>query len=187
MKKFTVKDFITYNNPCFSCGEKINLRIGKSHGVADLRPTVKPEYTVIDLQITYTHTLQLWIFHKTNKIISSDARSLSDYLLNHQIHLHSSCTKCYTSIHSDPLVFNTNKGYVEPVGLSSEQLIITDEDNIYTLFSSFKDEKTTVSVDRISSATPISPVKLDLPLLPLYKAKTKEYLINKLKTYLTFS
>jgi len=186
MKKFTVKDFITYNNPCFSCGKKISLRVSAMSGTAGLRPTVKPEYTVIDLEITYTNTLQLWIFHKTNKIISSDNRSLADYLTTHQIYLRSYCD-CYTAIDSRFLTFNLNKGYVEPVGISTERLMVNDRTNIYTLNSSFIEEKTHVTIDRVDQTTPISPIQFEMPLLPLYKVKSRERLIEKLKTYITFS
>lgn len=187
MKKFTVKDFITYNNPCFSCGEKINLKIGHDHGTAELRPTVKPDYTVIDLRVTYTHTLQLWIFHKTNKIITSDGRGLADYLYNHNIYLQSQCSKCYTSIQSQFLEFNLDKGFIKPVGIKTEKLIMLDDDNMYTIYSSFEEEKSMVAVDRINKATPVAPTCFDLPLLPLSKFKTKERYLDKIKVYLTFS
>jgi hypothetical protein len=189
MKRFTVKDFISYNAPCFSCGEKIILKIGHvgEHIEGYLRPTVKPDHTVIDLKVSYHHTLQLFIYHQTNKIISTDIRGLTDYLYSHKLFLQSFCDKCYTSVKSHFLTFNLDKGYVEPVGISSERLMVTDDDNMYAMDSSFMEEKSIVTVSRISKATPVSPVWFHLPLLPLYKIKTKERLVNKIKTYLTFS
>lgn len=186
MKTFTVKDFIAYNNPCFSCGKSINFKVYANEGTSGLRPTVKPDYTSIDLQVTYTSTLQLWVFHKTNKIISSDSRLLADYLYNHKIYLSTFCD-CYSSITSQFLEFNLDKSYIAPVGISSERLVVSDDHNMYTIYSSFIDEETSVSVDTIDKTTPVSPIQFKMPLLPLYKIKTKERLINKLKTYVTFS
>lgn len=192
MKKFTVKDFISYNNPCFSCGENIHFKVvtttkdGPSD-IVQLRPTVKPDYTVVDLKVTYTKTLQLWIFHQNNKIISSDIRGLTSYLEEHKLFLSSRCDKCYTNIESNFLEFNLDKGYVKPVGISRELLIVSDEHNMYQIHSSFIAEQSTVVVDKISKTTPISPVRFEAPLLPLYKFKDKEHLINKMKTYLIFS
>lgn len=188
MKKFTAKDFIAYNNPCFSCGERISFRLGIEGPVStQLRPTVKPEYTVVDLKVTYTITLQLWIFHKSNKIITSDTRGFADFLFDNKLYLHSRCDKCMTTIQSQFLEFNIDKGYAKPTGISREVLIVQDNMNLYNLQSSFIEEKSVLTVDRIDKTTPISPILLELPLLPMYKFKDKEQFLNKIKTYLTFS
>ena len=191
MKKFTVKDFITYNNPCFSCGNKISFKIGSVNGANQppvyIRSTVTPERTEIDLKVTYNDTLQLWIFHKSNKILSSDMRGLTDYLAGHKLFLSSRCDKCYTSIESHFLEFNLNKGFINPVGVSLETLMVYDEKNLYQVYSSFIKECSVVVVDRINKTTPISPMRFDLPLLPLYKFRDKDKFLNKMKTYLIFS
>ena len=82
MKKFTVKDFIAYNNPCFSCGSPINFRVGfldleTKADVSYLRPVVTPNHTEIDLIIKYStnEALKLCIFHKTNKIFVGSTRN----------------------------------------------------------------------------------------------------------------
>lgn len=197
MKKFTVKDFITYNNPCFSCGEKISFKIGyvpnklgrspSSMIPAYIRSTITPERTEIDLKVTYTDTLQLWIFHKSNKILSTDMRGLTDYLGGHKLFLNSWCDKCGTKIDSHFLEFNINKGFIIPVGLSQESLNIDDGKNLYHMVSSFIEETSTVFINRLDKAIPVSPIKFVLPLLPLYKFKDKNKLLQKLKTYVTFS
>lgn len=191
MKKFTVKDFIAYNNPCFSCGERISFKIGiienTVDGMAHLRPTVAPEHTVVDLKITYNSSLQLWIFHKSNKIISSNNKELTTFLSKNNIFLHSRCDKCYTNVQSQFLEFNLDKGFIKPVGISEEMIIITDDNNMYHVNSSFIEERTSVVVDRLDKATPVSPIKFELPLLPMYKFKDKEHFLNKMKTYVLFS
>lgn len=192
MKKFTVKDFITYNNPCFSCGNKISFRIGSiatvsASDVIYLRPNVTLDRTEVDLKISYTQTLQLWTFHKSNKILSSDIEGLTNYLTDHKLVLNSRCDHCYTTIESFPLEFNLPKGFIKPVGVNKEMLIVSDDMNMYQIHSYFPEEKSFVAIDRINKTTPVSPMRLELPLLPLYKFKDKEHFINKIKTYLIFS
>ena len=191
MKKFTVKDFIGYNNPCFSCGERISFKLGiVTNGVdgsAQLRPTVKPEYTVVDLKVTYSKTLQLWIFHNTNKFIASNPIDFTEYLNENHLFLHSKCDKCMSSIESMFLEFNKDMGFVKPVSISREILLVNDDRNQFILNSSFAWNKSVLSADRLDKTAPISPIVLDLPLLPLYKFKTKERFLNKVKTYVVFS
>jgi hypothetical protein len=129
MRKFTVKDFIAYNNPCFSCDNQINFKIGfldleTKADISYLRPTVTPNYTEIDLVITYSDALKLYIFHKTNKILTNSQRGLTRYLSSHKLFLHSTCDRCYTQIESQFLDFNLDKGFVAAVGLSSERLMV---------------------------------------------------------------
>jgi hypothetical protein len=191
MKQFTVKDFIAYNNPCFSCQRAISFRICvaiKPDGTAvSLRPTVSLDQTEIDLKTTYLDTLKLWIFHTTNKIISSNFSELTEYLNNNTIFLMSTCDNCGTGIQSEVLTFNLDKGYIKPVTINSEGLIIYDDKSLYEIFSDFENKKTSVLINVLDKTHPISPVRFELPLLPLYKFKTRERILEKLKTYLTFS
>lgn len=193
MKQFTVKDFIGYNNPCFSCGEHISFRIVADTmdidvvGTTNLRPTVNSEYTVVDLKLTYENTLQLWIFHQSNKIITSDSKALTKYLSDHKLRLKSRCDKCFTNIESNNLEFNLEKSFIKPVELSLEQLMLDDGSNRYQITSYFYHKQSTIAIDRIDRATPITPVHLTVPILPLYLFKDKEHVINKMKTYLIFS
>lgn len=188
MKLFTVKDFIAYNAPCFSCGGKIILKGTSGNGFDTLKPTVEKEHTVLDLKTMYHYHLQLRINHKTNQVISNDIRGCAEYLLDKKISLRSICERCYTSFDSHFLTININKGYVEPFGISKERLHVTDDHNMYDVQSSYIDEKTRIIVDRIDKTNPISPIIInDMPLITLSKVKTKERLIAKLKTYITFS
>lgn len=187
MKLFTVKDFIALNAPCFSCDGKITLR-GRVGGSDTLKPTVEKSHTILDLQTFYHYNLQLRIDHKTNKVISNDIRGCAEYLLHKKLYLTSVCEKCYTSFDSHNLSININKGYVEPFGISFERLHVMDDHNMYDVQSSYIDEKSRIIVDRIDKTHPLSPIIIDnIPLITLAKVKTKERLINKLKTYITFS
>lgn len=191
MKKFTVKDFIAYNNPCFGCDEHISFKIGivtdDLDGSAEMRPTVKPEYTVVDLKTTYNKILQLWIFHTSNKIMCSDGKDLAQFLTTNKIFLQSRCNKCLNGIQSQYLEFNLDKGFVKPTGVSREMFTIKDDTKMYQVTTNVAWGTTTVVVDRLDRTIPTSPLVLNLPLLPLYKFKIKARLIEKIKTYITFS
>jgi hypothetical protein len=192
MKKFTVADFIAYNNPCFSCDNQINFKIGfldleSRADVSYLRPTVGPNYTEIDLHITYSDSLKLYIFHKTNKILATSQPALAKYLGGHKLFLHSVCDKCYTQIDSQYLDFNLHKGFVLAVGISSERLIVMNKHNIYQMDSFFMADKSKLTVDRIDKAIPLSPTNLELPLLPKYRFRDRAHFIDKMKTYILFS
>lgn len=194
MRKFTVKDFIAYNNPCFSCSNQINFRIGfldleTKADISYLRPVVAPTYTEVDLIIKYANTeaLKLFIFHKSNKILTNSSQGLTKYLASRKLFLSSTCDKCYTQIESQYLDFNIDKSYVSAVGLSSERLMVNDGNNLYQLSSYFMAEKTSLMVDKLDKVRPLSPFQLELPLLPKYRFKDKAHFIQKMKTYMTFS
>lgn len=194
MRKFTVKDFIAYNNPCFSCGNSINFNIGlldleTKINSQTMRPVVTSTYTEVDLVVKYAsnEALKLYIFHKTNKILTNSIEGLTKYLNSRKLWLKSTCDKCYTHIESQFLEFNIDKGYLNAVGLSAERLMVNDGTSQYQITTSFIDEKSLVTVDRLDKVQPLSPFQLKLPLLPKYRFKDKEHFIRKIKTYMTFS
>lgn len=193
MRKFTVKDFITYNNPCFSCGNQISFRIGfldleTKTDISYLRPVVGPEYTEVDLIIKYANqdALKLYIFHKTNKILTNSQQGLTKYLSSRKLFLVSSCDRCYTKIESQYLDFNLDKRFVSAVGISTERIMVTDGNSRYQIDSFFMPEKSHLVVSKMDSVN-MSPFQLDLPLLPKYRFKDKAHFIQKIKTYITFS
>lgn len=192
MKKFTVKDFINYNAPCFSCGSKITFRIGsicltQHMSAIYLRATTSNAQTEVDLQVTYARILKLTINHITNKITTSDPEALTKYLEVNKLFLSSVCNNCYTNIESFYLEFNLHKGFILPVGISKELLMLTDAKNMYQINSTAIDEKTIIVVDRINVANSLSHIRFVLPLSFLYKLKNKEHILQKIKTYLLFS
>lgn len=192
MKKFTVADFIAYNNPCFNCNNQINFKIGfldleTKVDISYLRPTVTPNYTEIDLSITYLDALKLYIFHKNNKILTNSQQGLTKYLSKHKLFLQSTCDRCYTQIESTLLEFNLSKGHIAATELSSERLMVSDNQNLYQVNSVFLSGKSILIVDKIDKTSPLSPTTLELPLLPKYRFKNKTNFIEKIKLYLVFS
>jgi hypothetical protein len=150
---------------------------------------VTPNYTEVDLIIKYANTeaLKLYIFHKTNKILTNSSQGLTKYLSSRKLFLSSTCDKCYTQIESQYLDFNIDKGYVAAVGISSERLMVNDGDNMYQINSFFMAEKSNLIIDKLDKVRPLTPFQLDLPLIPRYRFKDKAHFIQKMKTYLTFS
>jgi hypothetical protein len=201
MKTFTVKDFIAYNNPCFSCGQNIIFEIGvvnmttgfpkselivlSSGKLTILKPLVTPERIELSLKTTYHNTLQLWVFHKSNKILTSDFSGLTDYLADHKLFLRSRCGSCSTSIDSQYLEFNLSKNFIRTTGLSNETLIFFDNTHMYRIRSSFLDGKSQITITNSDHSS--VPFNMEAPLLPLYKFDGKDEILKKLKLYLTFS
>lgn len=192
MEKFTLKDFIAYNNPCFNCKEKIGLSIVTNtitdHKIishAPLRPLVTVDGTLVDLEITYSKTLQLFIEHKSNKITTSDSAKFASYLQNHKLFLNSACYNCNTNVESFFLEFDLKRGYLKPTSISFEHLVMTDSNNIYNVDSQVFGNTTNIKV--ISKFGTHDVVTVKTPLLLLGKFKNKEKWLSKLKTYLLFS
>src|ERR1700735_2403469 len=105
MKKFSVKDFISFNSPCFGCNELISFFImadpvpEESHYIATayLKPRIEKTHHVIDLHIGWNDSLRLTIDHKTNGYDTNNPRALRKYLSQRQMGLRCECLKCLTS------------------------------------------------------------------------------------------
>lgn len=192
MKKFTVKDFIFYNSPCFSCGSKTRFDIGCLNSETSItsiltRPVINANYTEVDISITYTDALKLYIFHSNNKILTNNSQALIKYLSTHRLYLISKClnNKCGCIIQSQFLIFNLEKSYIEAVPISFEMLTVTDENNIYRIESWFEGEPhSNVSYTKKDTNKKTS---LKLSLLPKFSFKNKQHFITKMKTIIIFS
>jgi len=193
MKKFTVKDFITYNAPCFNCDSSVNFyftisRIASETSLAgqvDKRAMVTVGYTEVELIVHYAANLKIKIDHKTNKFTTNSPEALTKYLSEHKLCLLSRCSKCYAYIHSTNIDFNIEKGFVYPVSIKSERYTVIDDKTIYHIRSLFenKEQRTIVDISRAYAST----LTLIIPLLPIFKFKTKDKFLNKMKIYTLFS
>jgi hypothetical protein len=204
MKKFTVKDFITYNNPCFSCGEAVTIKIVTRKSITtgrgsksdeeknvEITPLVTPEYVEMNLRITYKKTLKLKIFHKTNKFKTNDEPRLLKFLTENDIWIESFCS-CLTYIKSECLRFDLTKEFIYSFPIENEVLSCSDNINWYVMASSFKENKSALtygkkdySLENNWGADSIGSIVL--PLLPRYRFRNKEHFLTKMKTYLIFS
>lgn len=196
MKKFTVKDFIDYNAPCFSCNSPINIHMGvipmeradnpKLVGnTIILKPVITSEYTEVDLKITYSDFLRLRIAHTTNQFSVNNLSSLERHLSSNVLFLLSKCDKCGTQVESENMEFDIERGFLKAFGLAVETIKMIDDKNHYVINSLFYQDKSNVVI--VNSSRSASVFNMDFPLLPMYRFKNKEQLLNKLRTYLTFS
>jgi len=190
MKQFTVKDFITYSGPCFSCQSKISFKIGSFSNeqpmAAYLVPVVTNDFIDVDLKINYNNGLSLRIFTKTNKFTVSSMKGFTKYLEKHKLFLRANCDKCRTRVESQVLDFNLLKEFIAPVNISDEQLIVKDGKYLYELYSSFEAGYSALIINSTSKPS-VNSIRMELPLLPMYKLKNKERFIEKVKTYILFS
>ena len=193
MKKFTVKDFLKLNSPCYSCGKKVNIHaIVHIDGMSsvNLNVSITPAGFIIPLSITYNNNLKLIIEPKTNRFIINNEANFIKYIKDHKVCLAVDCDECLTFMASQYLEFNLVEGYIKPVGISNQLLILSDKNNRYVINSEFMTDETTIMVfsiidEDIAIASSFSELKL--PLLPHYRFKDKQHFISKIKTYLLFS
>src|SRR5258708_8296240 len=129
MKKFSIKDFIAHNSPCFGCGDLIVFQIGINTSIDFpldtfnfLKPSVNKDYTSVALHIGWTTTLKLNIDHKTNKISTNNINALTKYLENHKLFWKCECTKCHSSMISNNLDFNLEREFIKAVGIRHETI-----------------------------------------------------------------
>lgn len=191
MKKFTVKDFISYNNPCFSCKSNINfyfvtetkdLSSPKQPGY--INPIVSAQSTSVDLIKSYSHSLTLEIYHKTNKFYAANRHELESYLTDHSLLMNSACPTCKSTTVSKKLVFDFKNQYVQPTEVRKEYLTIEEKEKVYHLRTNM--DKNTTHIEVYSDFSQQS-WELDTPALPIYKFKNRANIIKKIKTYIIFS
>lgn len=194
-KKFFVKDFIRYAAPCFGCGQLPTLRLQfreKSAAInapwGALNLLVDDNHVEIDLSIKYRSSLKLWIFHKTNKFLANDNAALSSYIDTRDMHLFVQCLGCQTHHQTNNLEFQLHNNVVKATTLRYEMLHIPFKKRRYILTSDFVTEKTEARIVKYDDRGGwLSEFHLDLPLLPKYKLKNQQHMIDKLNTYAVFS
>jgi hypothetical protein len=191
MKKYTVKDFLKLNSPCYSCGMKIKITVGvhcEGLSQVNLNMTIGPAGYTIPLSITYNNNLKLIIDPKTNRYLSSDGARFIKYIKNHKIFFITQCDHCLTSMTSDYLDFSLVGGYIKPVGIANQYLVLYDKNNCYVTNSEFGAEQSVIAVYAIKDGDIANSISnLTLPLLPHYRFKDKEHFMAKIKTYILFS
>lgn len=194
MKKFTVKDFLAYNNPCFSCREPVNFYFVSSKKgppanapSAYISPIVSNKSVAVDLKKTYNHLLTVTIYHTSNKFLANNFHELESFIYDNHVSLVLNCPKCQTTIASEDLKFDLKNGFVKPTEIAYENLSVRDGNKNITIVTYLKLNKcgSTIIVQDIKNQG--NPFTLDTPPLPFYKFKNKEKLIEKVNVYMLFS
>lgn len=207
MKQFSIKELLNYNNPCFFCKTQTSFKIVSismnsnnstykigSHknpissiDLLEFNPIFSLEEIVMYIS-TQSFLLKLNFYPETNKFRASNLDDLTKYLLDHRLLFASSCDNCGTRIESCYIDFNLLHDLIEPISLSTENLIFSNENNNFHLESSFIEEKSKLTVSLINDLTLSKYVtNIELPIQPLYNFTDKNHFISKMKTYLIFS
>ena len=195
-KKFFVKDFIKYASPCFGCGQPSNIRLQfrekvnalKNNPWGSLNILVDDNQVEMDLSIKYRSLLKLWIFHKTNKFLASDDNAFALYVATYHVHLFVNCLGCQTYHQTNNLEFQLSNNTVKATTLRAEMLQVPRKTQRYILVSDFLTEQTKATIVKYDDKGGyLSQIDFDLPLLPKYKLRNQDHLIQKLQTYALFS
>jgi hypothetical protein len=194
MKKMMLKDFILYNSPCINCNSNISITFNVIESGFEtcgrINCVVSPEYTEIDLKISYKESLNLKVFHKTNIFETNDLQKLFRYMSRHTVFLSSTCLKCSSNIESTRFSLNINTFRAEPICVAYENISIENKPYIYAVNTSFFKNESIVTIMKkypVKGSVPVVENVLTLPAFSLSKIKNKEKFFNKIKTYILFS
>ena len=198
-KKFLVKDFIQYCSPCFACDKLMTFRLGYKERYPEVQPPdndrikslnaiITDKYTEVELVIRYRTNLKIWIYHRNNKVVTSDNVAFSEYLTKKRLFLYCVCNLCQSEVATNSLDFQTFNGVVGPATLCFEKFNIAVKNHRYGLETDFIKG---TSIGRLRTYTAPNVSKEDLifkmKLLPKYKLVNRQNLIDKLNTYALFS
>ncbi len=192
-KSFTIKDFVSYNNPCFNCQRSVSIDLNyrNSFGIPvhSRSGTSTPNEVSFELKMGYSEFIYLEVNYLTQKIRTNNEDFLKKYLQGNEkyLTLRSYCHYCCCEISTHPLKFNFNKGIIELIALKSERLLINDSTTLYQIETDFNTNKSILFADRIDKTSPLAPTKIELSILPLYSFKSKQTLVDKLRKILLFS
>lgn len=183
----TTKDFISYNNPCFSCKSKINFELcilnKDTTVVSKIQPVPHKNSVKFPLIIGYSNSLDLIIDPLSNTFKSNNMKQLISYYKGKDFYFRVSCPRCKSEITSGMLDFSFEKGFIKPVVLFIEHLFVKTKGNTYEIVTTFDDDTSHLSVYNKDG----SYLNMNFKSFPLFKFKNKEKFMNKVKTYLIFS
>lgn len=186
MELFTIKDFIAYNNPCFSCHHPISISIGifNLNEIIYRRPFINSQVIEIILQTTYTDHLLLWIDPITSHFTTNNKEQLSYFLSSRQLFLSSAC-ECGTIIESNEMVVDLAHNRVLPVSLSSETLVVVEGKKTFLIQSCFKRKGSLLHIYQ-SFAKVKEDIKVQLSLLPRSYFKSRAHFLERMRFYITY-
>lgn len=191
-KKFSIEDFIRYNNPCVSCGDKISLyfetKKKSERNTASLSPILDTEYLLLEPKIKYNlkDSLRLIIFYKTNKINTNHWGLLTQYISEHTIKVRSRCSTCKSEVVSGILKFDLEKKIIYATEILYESLKLQGKNElVFHLYTAHANEKTSVTVFKNGVNIPELTINEMSPIY-LYQYRDRAKIVNKIEIYLTF-
>ncbi len=160
------------------CGKNVHLQLLDENTGRNFKCEAEGITITYLLQNKYNGNVHLVFDAKKNTYACTESLEPYDF------HLLSACPDCLY-VKSDTLVLD--KGIVKPLEIWAEEVhIITDMSNI-TLYSTETESWIDVTPRFSSPTVAIKTTTIDIPQLLLSKWKTKERLLNTIKTYIAFS
>lgn len=196
MRKLTLKDFLSFYAPCLSCGNKNNLswiviyknkQLPPNYNLGEFSPNINGKLLEIDLKTTYFEKFSLMIDIVSHNFISSDASQMMAYAMDTDCQVQLKCMRCNSQVISSKLEFDFNKRILLPLTVKGEIWHITDSEYMYGIFTNTDSGQSEIIVDKISSATPLSPWRKILDAIYINKFSSKEEFLERIKTYMVFS
>ena len=191
MIRFTLKDLLLYNNPCFNCGIITQFSAYKIYTANDseskLNTTLKDGIITINMKSSYYQPLNLIINIENNNFVAP-INQLKEYLNEFHLSFKMSCNKCSSNSWTKSIKFNFDKGFMLPLELSFETYFFQDSENLYTISNNHHSKKSSIFVDKINGDHSIKSCwKKTIPILLFSNIKNKPYIIKKIKSYMLFS
>lgn len=183
MKSFTFNDLFKYNSPCFNCKNPTYFLIGTYHKISTANnwnvPIISNNEITINVSITYNNVLQLFINYKTNTFATSDNTKFIEFLKENEFRAEVVCRDCNTFTVTNIFEFNFDKKFIKPLTIRDEYLYF---DEFCFIDNDFLLNKSKIHFYD-STFSYIKASIIETKLLPLYKFKTKEALLEKIKLY----
>lgn len=214
--QYTIKDILSYNNPCLQCGTGTILKLWSQHQTLSLSEVIT--YSMKDnskssieftLKYTYNYSLVLTIncnnneynsrtiYHTTYAVKSGFMEDFQAFLLNNNLRLRMVCNKCSGWSEFSNLKFNNR--IIGPVSLTRESLYLQSEDGTQFYLSTFMDQDITdIFYQKIEAKEqmilnhgdmwwPTNFNHIRLPAIPRSLFKGKVEMLNALQTYIMLS
>jgi hypothetical protein len=182
--QLTLQDFLSCNQKCFACFHQTELFLATvemaNNGITDNRSAIFKDHITCVLEIKYKSKLEIYIKRKSNKFIVNDMNRFLEWKKDKNIRYYSYCNNCSSSIESDNLDFNIEKGHIKPVSLRDECFYFSplDINSDFDLFSDHYAQKSIIIYGE---------QKIQTHLISMLKYKNRQELINKIKRLLVFS
>lgn len=193
MEKFTIKDFIEHNNPCFICGSisKIEFfRCQTNYNFIGLKANIVGQNIEINISTSYYNAINLLINPKHNTWISNDIRLFEQYISLNNIIVTLECTKCKSLLKSNELIFSHDKRMILPLTIINEMLFFEENNKSYHIATNDTSRIFIYNTLALNDKKKIAiPFEIEVPKITLDKIKNKgkDWLINKLNGYVVFS
>lgn len=210
LEKLTIKDFIKYNSPCKCCNDiphcffKLSFAYASPAGsevdAQEIPVDIIDGIIEVPISIDYSGTKSLLIDPITNKYIycvPDYKKYIDEFMKDSIMWIESFCKNCETKVSSNNLEFSDT--FIEPTSIMYETVNVRSKTHDFTMITYFPTDnengrtdvlfseigkKRTHNMNYIFDVPSEDHITIDL--LPLGKFKSKEDIVSKLETILTF-